>query len=179
MACTIGLILPSSLLLKPCPQGQGFILFVLILPGTYQWKSTTFALYWLTLRGYNYSFIRYKHDVARMQCRTFSQQRQKQLCATEAVSNPKNPKYNEFKERHRAPVCIRVTVCFCFHKYIPEIRLQTSNLPNQIVPLPSLHSPTPLCSQQRDGKGVTLMHTCSSFCSVTRLTSLPGNGTGH
>lgn len=45
MACTIGLIIPSSLLLKHYPQGQSFILFVLISPGTYQWKLITFALY--------------------------------------------------------------------------------------------------------------------------------------
>lgn len=75
MACTIGLIIPSSLLLKICPQGQSFILFVLISPETYQWKSITFALCWLTLQGYNYSYIRYKHDVACIKWQVFFQQR--------------------------------------------------------------------------------------------------------
>lgn len=57
MACTMGLIIPSSPLLKLCPRGQSFIPFVLIWHGTYLWKSISFALHWPTLQGYNYSSI--------------------------------------------------------------------------------------------------------------------------
>lgn len=42
-ACTIGLITPSSRLLRLSPRGQSFILFVFVSPGTCQRKSTAFA----------------------------------------------------------------------------------------------------------------------------------------